>query len=190
MKLSILIATIKEREHQFTELYNELLRQSANLDTQVLIDDTEKYLMSIGAKRNNLLKKASGEYIVFFDDDDFPNPNYISSILKALENKPDCVGFKIQMTTNGSNPQTCIHSLQNKKWEFKNGIYLRNVTHFNPVKRELALLVGFPDLRFGEDKIYSDKISKLCKKEVFIDDYLFNYRYSNKINHNEKYGIK
>lgn len=190
MILSILIATIKEREDQFIDLYNELLRQSSSLQTQVISDDTPKSLTSIGSKRNNLLKQASGEYIVFFDDDDFPNPNYVSSILSALESKPDCVGFKIQMTTNGANPQTCIHSLRNKKWEFKNGTYLRNVTHFNPVKRELALQVGFPNLRFGEDKVYSDKISKLCKKEVFIDDYLFNYRYSNKINHNEKYGIK
>lgn len=159
-------------------------------DTVELVYIEDEKEMSIGAKRQKLLEKAKGEYIVFFDSDDYPKPNYVTEIMTALERGPDCVGFKIAMTTNGTNPQTCVHSLLNPVWEFKGGEYLRNVTHFNPVRLVLALKAGFKDIRFGEDKDYSDRVSKLCKHEVFIDKFLFDYRYSDKVEHNQKYGIK
>jgi hypothetical protein len=154
---------------------------------ELVFEEDDKEL-SIGAKRQKLLERARGKYIVYFDSDDYPKPNYISKIMAALADGPDCIGFKIQMTTNGQKPETCIHSLRNPEWAFKNGEYLRNVTHFNPVKKDLALQVGFPDLRFGEDKVYSDAVSKLCEKEIFIDDFLFDYRYSTKEEHGKKYG--
>jgi len=96
------------------------------------------------------------------------------------------------MTTNGDRPQLCCHSLKYKEWA--NNVdgyhYVRNVTHFNPVRKELAIRVGFKDLRFGEDKEYSDRLTQLCKTEVFINRKLFHYRYTNKEPHNKKYGIK
>jgi hypothetical protein len=188
-KLSILICTIPERDAQFKELI-KCFKDLDNEIVEILVDPTPRYQISVGKKRQGLLQDSNGDYIVFFDDDDKPSPYYIDEILTALEKSPDCVGFKIMMTTNGSNNETCIHSLRNEKWEKKNGIYLRTVTHFNPVKRELALQVGFKDLRFGEDKDYSDRITPICKHEVFIDKYLFDYRYSTKEPHKQKYGIK
>jgi len=193
-KLSILICTIPERKELFNELVLFLSGQvqgdKLNWPIEILTADQPRGTISIGAKRQSLLNSANGKYVVFVDDDDLPYENYIQSILTAIETGPDCVGFKIRMTTNGQNPETCIHSLQNKKWEKRNGVYLRSVTHFNPVKRELALQVGFKDMHFGEDHDYSNRLTPLCKTEVFIDEFLFDYRYSNKEKHNEKYGIK
>lgn len=154
-----------------------------------IFEEDEKQ-MSIGAKRQKLLDRVKSDYMVYFDSDDFPKEGYVSKIMKALESQPDCVGFKIAMTTDGAKPETCIHSLSNPEWTHDGKNYLRNVTHFNPIKTSIAKHVGFKDIRFGEDKIYSDAVSKLCKQEVFVDDYLFNYRYSTKQQHNEKYGIK
>lgn len=198
MKLSILIATTVERKDLFIQLllnfHKQLQDKNLISKVEVLFDETGKE-MSIGEKRQKLLERASGEYIVFFDDDDEPIGTYIETIVTALEQNPgiDCLGFKIKMTTNGQNIQMCEHSLKHKEWKTVNQsnlTYLRNVTHFNPVKRELALQAGFPNLRFGEDKVYSDKVSKLCRKEYYLDiPYLFHYRYSNKVAHNEKYGI-
>lgn len=74
--------------------------------------------------------------------------------------------------------------------ENRGGIHYRNCTHFNPILKDLALSVGFEDKRWGEDRIYSDKVSAICKKEIFIDKFIFDYRYSNKTPHNIKYGIK
>ena len=188
MILSILIATIDERRDQFIEL-KKVFGKTEGVEIVSACDNKE---MSIGWKRQTLLEMAKGEYIVFFDDDDWPSPEYVTEILKALESKPDCVGFKIAYFRDGVNVGTCIHSLRNEFWCTQGDLYLRNVTHFNPVKRELALKVGFNDLRFGEDQDYSNRISLLCKNEEFIDKFLFDYRFKsckNREEHNRKYGI-
>lgn len=189
--LEILIATTVDRRHLFEPLLHELKNQSEGLPVKISFNEDNKEI-SIGKKRQMLLCEAEAEYIVYFDSDDFPRKDYVSSILKALETKPDCVGFMIQMTTNGLNPQTCCHSLRYPVWADKvDGYdYVRNVTHFNPVKFDLAIKVGFPDARFGEDKAYSDRVTELCKTEVFINKFLFDYRYSNHSPFKEKYGFK
>lgn len=194
MKWQILIAATYDRQDEFDLLLYKLLKQIEYLDLQEEVDilwDMDNKEKSIGKKRQDLLERATAEYICYFDSDDDPYEYYIPAIYIALQSNPDCVGMLIQMTTNGINPQMCCHSLKYPTWENnKDGYdYVRNVTHFNVVKRELALQVGFPDIRFGEDKIYSDQVTKLCKKEVFIDQPLFHYRYSNIMPHNKKYGI-
>jgi glycosyltransferase involved in cell wall biosynthesis len=41
----------------------------------------------IGAKRNQLIDRAKGEFIVQFDDDDYYAPGYVSTMLRALAEK-------------------------------------------------------------------------------------------------------
>lgn len=193
--LSILIATTRDRREMFKLLYFEFHKQTQDKPVEVLYEEDNKEI-SIGAKRQKLLERAKGDYIVFFDSDDWPMPYYVDEILEALEQKPDCVGFLIHMTTNGKRPQVCCHSLQYPVWRGDGKIkidgydYVRNVTHFNCVRRDLALQVGFKDLRFGEDRLYSDAVTQLCEIEVFINKKLFHYRYSNKVPHPVKYGFK
>lgn len=191
MTLSILIATTIDRRSLFTRLYAEFIHQKKNHPVEVLFEEDSKQL-SIGAKRQKLLERATADYIVFFDSDDWPSGDYVESILNALESEPDCVGMLIKMTTNGLKEQVCCHSLRYKEWKERvDGYdYVRNVTHFNPVRRELALSVGFKNIRFGEDRIYSDAVTKLCKTEVFINRPLFHYRYSTSVPHKKKYGIR
>lgn len=193
MTWQILIATVIDRRHLFVPLHAELQRQIDLLglsnEVSILYEEDNKEI-SVGAKRQLLLDRSSAEYINFMDSDDFPKDWYVKELFGAMQSKPDCVGMKIAMTTNGVKPETCIHSLRNDHWYTKGSTHYRNVTHFNPIKRELALQVGFPNLRFGEDKHYSDRVSLLCKKEVFIDKFMFDYRYSNKEEHSKKYGIK
>ena len=154
MKLSILIATVEERQNSFNKLCAEFGRQITEFgkENEVIICSlSDNKQMSIGKKRQKLLETCTADYIVFFDDDDTPRHDYTPQILQALESRPDSVGFKIAMTTNGKNPQLCCHRFAYKKWESnKDGFdYVRTITHFNPVKRELALRAGFKDLRFG-----------------------------------------
>lgn len=191
-RLSILIATTVDRRHLFAVLHEEFKKQAEGLPVEILFEEDAKQ-MSIGAKRQKLLERATADYVVFFDSDDFPHPEYVKKILDALYFDPDCVGFLIHMTTNNANPQTCCHSIQYKKWAEKvDGYdYVRNCTHFNPIRRNLALQIGYdPSLRFGEDRKYSDAVTPLCIHEVFLNERLFHYRYSNKENHFKKYGIR
>lgn len=192
---SILICTTLDRRELFKKLYYEFFLQTKDLPVEVLYEEDNKQ-MSVGAKRQKLLLRAKGDYVAYFDSDDWPATYYVEEILKALEKKPDCVGFLIHMTTNNKNPQICCHSLKYKVWkgDGKTKIdgydYVRNVTHFNPVRKDLALKIGFQDKRFGEDRLYSDAVTQLCKTEVFINKKLFHYRYSNVIPHKKKYGIR
>lgn len=191
IELSVLIATTYDRRPLFNKLYAEFVRQSEGFPVEVLFEEDGKQI-SIGKKRQKLLNRAIGNYITYFDSDDFPMNDYIPQMLVAIEKKPDCVGFLIKMTTNNMNPQVCCHSLKYKVWAEKvDGYdYVRSPGHFNPIRREIALKVGFKDMRFGEDHVYSKGVTHLCKTEVFIDKELFHYRYSNKVPHRQKYGIR
>lgn len=197
--LSILIATTVDRREMFEKLFAEFLKQIEPIkvrdehmvEIRYLEDNKE---LSIGAKRQKLLEIAKGEWIVFFDSDDWPAPNYVQLIYEAITTNKgiDCVGMNVAMTTNGENPQRCCHRLLYKEWadNIDGWDFVRNITHFNPVKKTIALQVGFPDLRFGEDKWYSDRVTALCTKEAYIEQALFHYRYTNHMNSKEKYGIK
>lgn len=191
IKLSILICTIPERQPMFKELLNELTDQSKKCNTMVQIcwDDSPKGSMTIGAKRNLLLNESLGDYVCFVDDDDKVAPDYIESILKAIEKAPDCVGFKIKCYIDGKE----YDAASSMKYDWADNIdgfrYVRSIYHKTPVKRELALKAGFPDKSFSEDYEYSMRLKPLLKSEIFIDKFLYIYRYTYE-NPNTKYGIK
>ena len=46
--------------------------------------------------RNNGVKKAKGEYLLFLDSDDYLEENTLEEINKALDSKPDIVRFQIK----------------------------------------------------------------------------------------------
>lgn len=205
--LSILICTIPKRHAELTTLINMFTAQedfthgrwftktiSRNRVSHffyygreaeiIVIRDERK--MTIGKKRQMLLELAHGAFVVFFDDDDIPSDKYIPTILDAIKahQDVDCLGIYGVMTTNGTNRQYWANRLGYEWRHDPNRVlgmyhYTRNITHFNPVRRTSALAAGFPDISFGEDKIYSDKLNKMLKKEFFIDEQLFHYKYNN-----------
>ena len=162
---------------------------------EILVDDRPKLTVSIGKKRQSLLENAKGEWIVFFDDDDLPNEFYVKYIMDAIVNHQDidCIGIRGKMTTDGVKPQTWCHRLgfpifgdgkKITKWGYD---YVRPIIHFNPVKRDIALLSGFNDIGFGEDMDYAKRLNPILRKEFFIDKELFHYRFQTPKN-TGKYG--
>jgi glycosyltransferase involved in cell wall biosynthesis len=188
-KLSILICTIPERANLFTELFNKLNVQATGRSVQIIYDDAPRGTITIGAKRNDLLKQAIGEYVCFIDDDDDISHDYIEQILKAINMQPDCIGFQIACNMDG------VKSLaaSSLKYEWSENIdgykYVRSIYHKTPVKRDIALQCMFPDKSFGEDYEYSMRLKPLLKNEVFINKilYYYNFKYENP---KTKYGLK
>jgi len=182
-KLSILICSLNRR-HEFLKRLISLLKPQISKEVEVLvsIDDGEN---TIGRKRNNLLQQSIGKYIAFIDDDDIVSDVYVSSILKAVEFEPDVVGIHLQMIENNTLTGLTYHSLKYKTWydepTDKPGLrkYYRNPNHLNPVKRELALKVGFPDINNGEDRVYSYNLLQFINTEVCIDDPIYTYMVRN-----------
>lgn len=206
MILSILIASVEERADKLKallvifekEIFHTGLYGGMHRDKIEVLTEVDNKEISIGLKRQKLLERANGDWIVFFDDDDMPNEGYVEMIFYAIHRNPlaDCIGIRGHMTTNGGKPETWCHRLGWKiEGDGRNLLpsgyhYNRPIIHFNPVKRELALKAGFKDLRYGEDMDYAKRLNPLLTKEYFIDADLFHYRYSTEVPHAKKYGCK
>ena len=130
-----------------------------------------------------MIQKAKGEYIVFIDDDDMVSERYVELILKAIKKKPDCVGIHLNHYLNNKFCGESFHSLQYNRWwdeldpkNPKNYLSYTYPYHLNPVKRELALKAGFPDLRISEDVQYSRDLLPFLETEEYIIPAIYSYQ--------------
>lgn len=145
----------------------------SGVEIEVLADNGEG---SVGVKRQRMIEAAQGDYVCFIDDDDQIDPTYVSSILKALSTGPDVVGFCGIITTNGRGARRFKIS-KDCNYEEKRGVYYRYNNHLSPVKRSIALQVGYKDMTVFEDHDYATRLQPFIKTEVFIDQNLYYYRY-------------
>ena len=138
--------------------------------------------------RNYLVEQSKGEYIAFVDDDDLVSDNYLDLIMKAIETNPDVVGMDLSYYENGVFRGTAFHTMKYDYWSHENdpdnpGLmkFYRCPNHLNPVKRELAVQVPFPEINFGEDGKYSNALRQFLDTEVYIQESIYIYLYrSNK----------
>ncbi len=134
MKLSILICSVNSRAYFLHRIISLIEPQLVDgVEIVVDLDDAVKVL---GQKRNDLLARAKGEYIVFVDDDDIVPAYYVKETMKALESNPDCTGFKGVKTDRSRNPKTFIHSIRYTEWREDKEYYYRTPNHWNAVKKE------------------------------------------------------
>lgn len=154
----------------------DVLEPQKNEEIEIVIESDDGQ-MSIGKKRNLLLDRATADYVAFIDDDDLVTSDYVQKIMHSLQSKPDCVGLQGIITFQGKSPKIFIHSLKYKTWFEENNIYYRCPNHLNPIKRELALQVKFPESNFGEDKDFSQRILPLLQNEVYINSVIYHYLY-------------
>lgn len=187
--LSILIPSTFDRAEMLSELIDHLKYQIEECnakDSVEIITDVDNGECSIGKKRQRLIEAANGLYVVQIDSDDWVANDFIEWILLSIEQNPDVIGFSGYMTTGGINrdnfriskdlPYITISDAHGAK------SYLRFNNHLSPIKKEIALKIGFKDLRFGEDYDYAKRLqeSGLIKKEVYIEMDMYHYKYIKK----------
>jgi len=171
-KLSILICSLEERTILLNELVDSLEKQKTDeVEIIVEIDNRE---ITTGAKRNILLERAAGDYIAFIDDDDQVAEDYVTKILTAVKSDPDCCGME-GILFHKKKRNRFIHSIKYDRWFKMGGTYLRCPNHLNPVKREIALQVRFPDITIREDKDYSMRLRSLLLTEEYIKGTMYYY---------------
>lgn len=195
--LSIMLPTTTDRRNCFYELLKEICFQIKNLSPEfqnrieLLIDEDNKE-KSIGKKRQDLLLRAKGTWVVGIDSDDMIAKTYLRDIIIVLNAYPntDHVGFLESCSINGV-VSTSIFSIRYKNWaENIDGFdYIRCANPKSVIRRTKALKVGFTNIRFGEDKIFSEKVTPLLTSEIFINKPLYIYRFVS-TGHKERFGIR
>ena len=180
--LSILTCSLKNREKLLRRLDQKLIPQVKYLPQVELLTNIDSGEKSIGQKRNELLQASKGEYVVFIDDDDLISDRYVNNILNAISYKsPDCCGIEGKIYLDFDKTKKFIHSIRYKEWGEDDYAYYRSPNHINPIKREIALSIGFENISHGEDKIFSEKILPFLKTEIYIKEPIYFYRPSNEI---------
>lgn len=189
MTWTILIASIGQRRDLLARLLAGLLPQvdAAGGRVKVLVywdsgEITQRLgsaLDAIAFKRQALLDAAESDYVSWLDDDDWVSDDYIASILAALDQKPDMVGFTMEIRKDGRFHQLGLISLRYGGWrQAGNGTYLRDITHANPMRTEIARTATFLDRRGGpEDTAWVSQLraGRRLRNEVVIDKVLQYY---------------
>ena len=179
--LSILICSLHSRAAAMAKLVAHLNRQILNPNEVVIDWHIDSKEISTGTKRNLLLNRATGKYIVFIDDDDWVPSYYVTEMLIACKSGADCFAINGTMTTDGQNEVKWTISKNFDNADItSNGekLLTRKTNHITGVKRELALLAGFPDKSNAEDKYYSDRLTPHLKTEFTISKPMYHYQFS------------
>ena len=140
-------------------------------DVEIVITTFDKSI-SIGKNRGKMIAAAAGEYVNFVDDDDLVAEDYVESIRPLLDGV-DYIGFLAKFHRDGVYcGKLSFHSLDFKGWSESSYGYFRDISHLNPMRKELAVAGQMEryDGTFYEDHAWADLLRFLgiVKTEHFI----------------------
>ena len=177
MKFSILIPSLPSRAGFFLPRLLDILHPQMDgkpIELLVLMDNKKR---SVGAKRNELLSLAQGEYLSFIDDDDYVSGDYCDKLLAAMETSPDCIVFEQHVSINNSTPKRCIYGI-GLEYTDSPELWTGKPAHTMCWKSEIAKRHSFPDKTYGEDTGWVAKAWPDIKNEVRIDKPLYFYEFN------------
>ena len=174
----ILTTSIPHRHDTLLLLLEELNRQVPGSDGVGVILYRDDLEVSYGDKTQALINASEADYVSSVDDDDMVAPDFVEKVMNALFlDEPDYVGFRVRWTQNGVPCRPVVHSLAYSGWDDSGSELKRDITQFNPVRRELALLGTWEggwqaERRWGDQLRASGKV----KTETFIDQEMYYYQ--------------
>lgn len=194
MKLSILICSIYKRKDQLKTLIDSLLPQlydepefesyfqrSVRIeryftnDIEIIAGIDNKFI-TVGEKRNMLLREAKGDYVCFIDDDDTVTDDYVSNLIRAIKFDRDVITFQVMYNPAGGTPKLVKYCCKYKDAEMPE-CYLRVPNHLMCFKRVHALKVKYRHISRGEDFIWANEMKPLIRTEGQIDKVLYYYNF-------------
>ena len=172
MDFSILMPTLSYRKNLFEKALSEVKRQINEIDTAKIevIYESDNGELTLGAKRNLLISRASGTYCCFIDDDDIISPSYLKTFLPMLEKDYDCASFLGAHYDKGNFNKLFYHSLDVDEWHETSEMYYRTPSPMNMIKTEICRKIQYKDVRHVEDHEFSKRLkdSGLLKNEYKI----------------------
>lgn len=184
--LSILIPTIPQRKKMFERLLKELQTQVRGCNEyhptlgniEILVDDSKRFLdggLSIGKKREALVSRANAKYLCFLDDDESISPQYAETLIRLCYEDKDVCSFRNISKFDG---YWCVVDMSMKNQNEQSGsddIVRRRPWHICPVRSEFAKQIKFPDINYGEDWEWFEKVLVLCRTEAKTKAVLHQY---------------
>jgi len=196
IKFSILMLSIPERIESMKAAVTHLQEQAdatgqgKAVEIFVLLDNRSK---TISEKRNDLLQMARGNYVAFMDDDDAVSKDYMSSILKAIDehNGVDCISFNQWCSIDGEpmDVEFGIGNPHGQLWRDEDGFLgdiKRPPYHMCVWRREVAQSEPFNQMIGENGQSYAEDIDWLLRlypkvqTEHHIPDALHGYIYNSK----------
>jgi len=92
-KLFSIIIPVRQINSYLKETINRLEKQTKKNFETIIITDKISGSANPSEKRNIGAKRAKGEYLVFFDDDSYPSPNYFKNAEKLVKKYKNFAGF-------------------------------------------------------------------------------------------------
>lgn len=188
---SILIPTLPERIKLLEKLLEKLHKQLQDRPVELIVlgDNRRR---SAGNKRNVMMDICQGKFLSFVDDDDLVSEDYVSSILKQLQETPDidvlCINSRADL--GDQMPFTVRTSLafenedsniKTKKIGLTDCDYRPDIRrkpwHWCVWRTEIARQGRFPDQLSTDDWVWVQQVMPLCKKEAILDRILHYYYY-------------
>lgn len=128
MKLQVLVSTMHQTDHSLLEKMN--IQSDAIVINQCDCDCIERFAFrghnilwmsmnerGVGLSRNNALMRASGDILLFADDDVVYTDDYVEKITKSFENNPgsDLIVFNLQ-SQNPNRPEAIVKKEYKLRW--------------------------------------------------------------------------
>ena len=110
-------------------MISELEKQCKSHPVEILVL-LENKKRTIRKKRNVLIEQAKGIFVVFVDDDDRIESNYVSSLCSAINETPnvDCIVFDVLVNFNIHFSKVCKYGKEFEHGEDAN-YYYRKPNH-------------------------------------------------------------
>lgn len=196
--LSILMATTPDRANMFNTLFDEVHRQVGYMHhthqslgrIEVIVDDSPRFLdggLSIGAKRDALLRRAEGHYVCYLDSDESIAPNYVETLVRLCQAGRDVVTFR-NITRTDTYWTIVDLSLKYSMNDNASPDYItrRKPFHICPVKTHLAKMYKFTDTNYGEDFEWMEQVLKHCTTEAHTEAVIHGYNHSKLVSEADK----
>lgn len=155
----------------------EVLSMFEKVDNRIFVFSQENAGVSVA--RNNGIKQAKGNYIVYLDaDDNYTTPYALSNMMKRLkETNSDMVVCKFTHPCFEQYLEEGVYDLTNKKdfLTYIQDFFVSSMPWNRITKRECITEEYIKGVKFTEDEIFNFYNLKNIKKVAVLDDVYHNY---------------
>ena len=185
--LSILTASIPERADKLEMLTEKIAEQIGDLPVEhlVFLDNRKR---TIGAKRDALLRIARGIFVAYVDDDDTVSPDYVASLVNAINHailptespndQVDVITFAQFARVNEAAAKIVFGLRQENQPFIPDTEVLRAAWHVCAWRRSVAILSHFPESNYGEDWAFAEPLNRIARASIHLDKVLHYYRFN------------